>query len=262
MSTDLVPKSSKNYCCEKCDYYTFRKSQYDRHLSTDKHLNQGKSTIINQKVPKSSAAFDCICGKKYKDNSGLWRHKKSCSKKEEKPKEEEKQEINEEKDLIMLLIKENSELKNMMMEVIKNNTTNNTNINNSNKLCYNFSCKICDYNTNKKSSFNNHLLSAKHIKTINNKNMPKLCSTHKCENCEKEYNDRAGLWRHKKKCIQKEKIESENNISTKLLLNIIQQNQEFKNLLIEQNKQNNELQKNVIEVSKIAKTITINKNQC
>ena len=67
MSTNLVPKSSKKYCCENCDYYTFRKSQYDRHLSTDKHLNQKKSTIINQKVPKSSEAFECICGKKYKE---------------------------------------------------------------------------------------------------------------------------------------------------------------------------------------------------
>ena len=133
------------------------------------------------------------------------------------------------------------------------------------KLCPKFYCKKCDYNTSKKSSYNNHLLSAKHIKTTkNNEIMPKLCSTYKCENCEKIYNDRAGLWRHKKKCIQKEKetkeeniIEFENNISPELILNIIQQNQEFKNLLIEQNNknlelitQNNELQKNVIEVLK------------
>jgi hypothetical protein len=32
------------------------------------------------------------------------------------------------------------------------------------KLCSNFSCKICDYNTNKKSSFENHLMSCKHKK--------------------------------------------------------------------------------------------------
>jgi hypothetical protein len=132
MSTDLVPKSSKKYCCETCDYYTFRKSQYDRHLSTDKHLNQEKSTFFNQKVPKSSAAFDCICGKKYKDKSGLWRHKKNCLEKEDK----------EEKDLIMLLIKENAELKNMMMKVIENgtsniNTINNNNNNNNNNKTFN-----------------------------------------------------------------------------------------------------------------------------
>jgi hypothetical protein len=79
--------------------------------------------------------------------------------------------------------------------------------------------------------------------------MPKLCSTHKCENCEKKYTDRAGLWRHKKKCVKNEEkeeniIESENNISPELILNIIQQNQEFKDLLLEQNKIMIEMAKN------------------
>ena len=130
MSTDLVPKSSIKFCCEKCDYVTFRKSQYVRHLSTDKHINQKKSTFINQKVPKSSAAFVCICGKKYKDKSGLWRHNKKCFKKEYNEKEEKTNEEPTDKELIMLLIKENSELKNMMMEVIKNGTNNTTNSHN------------------------------------------------------------------------------------------------------------------------------------
>jgi hypothetical protein len=100
-------------------------------MSTDKHINQEKSTIFNEKVPKSSSAFECICGKKYKDKSGLWRHKKKCFKKEE---------INQDptdKDLIMLLIKENSELKNMMMEVIKNGTNNTVNTVNSNNKTFN-----------------------------------------------------------------------------------------------------------------------------
>jgi hypothetical protein len=34
------------------------------------------------------------------------------------------------------------------------------------KLCPRFSCKFCDYNTYKKSSFGKHLLSTKHIKSI------------------------------------------------------------------------------------------------
>ena len=40
--------------------------------------NQPLSIFVNQKVPKSSSAFECNCGKKYKDKSGLWRHKKKC----------------------------------------------------------------------------------------------------------------------------------------------------------------------------------------
>ena len=37
----MVPtqKSSKKYHCEICDYFTSRKSQYARHLLTDKHKN-------------------------------------------------------------------------------------------------------------------------------------------------------------------------------------------------------------------------------
>jgi len=80
----LVPKSSKsskNFECKSCDYKTSRNSQFLRHLLTDKHKNnekstdfQQKSTNINQKVP----LFACECGKKYKERTGLWRHKKVC----------------------------------------------------------------------------------------------------------------------------------------------------------------------------------------
>ena len=47
-----------------------------------------------------------------------------------------------------------------------------------------------------------------------------------------------------------EMCDSENNISPELILNIIQQNQDFKDLLLEQNKQNSELQKQMLEVIK------------
>ena len=30
-------QSSEKFHCTICDYYTSRKSQYDRHLATDKH---------------------------------------------------------------------------------------------------------------------------------------------------------------------------------------------------------------------------------
>ncbi len=59
--SDLVPKSSEKYFCEICDYTTSRKSQYTRHLSTDKH-----KMVVNGSdlVPKSSNPFRCNCGKK------------------------------------------------------------------------------------------------------------------------------------------------------------------------------------------------------
>jgi hypothetical protein len=105
------------------------------------------------------------------------------------------------------------------------------------KFCSKFFCEKCDYNTSKKSSYDSHLLSAKHIKTTNNNEiLPKFCSNHKCENCEKEYRDRAGLWRHNKKCTSK------------------QGDKELLMLLI---KQNTELQKQMLEVIKNG---TVNNN--
>jgi hypothetical protein len=107
------------------------------------------------------------------------------------------------------------------------------------KISKKYFCEKCDYNTDRKSNLSNHLLSAKHIKTTNdNKNKSKISAKHKCYICEKEYNDRAGLWRHKKKCFEKE----ENTI--------IEQDINDKNLILTLIQQNNELQKQMLEVIK------------
>jgi hypothetical protein len=80
------------------------------------------------------------------------------------------------------------------------------------KICYKFYCENCDYRTSKKSSFDDHNLSRKHIKTlIGDKNGDKsdtksaiLLLSEKnivCEHCNKQYMSRNGLWKHKKKCL-------------------------------------------------------------
>ena len=121
-----------NYKCTQCHYYTSRKSQYERHLATDKHKNQQMSTNVNKKVQKDTHMdFECSnCGKEYKQRQGLWRHKQKCRSKLEDSSEDEisEKKTNEptNRDLIMMLIKENSELKTMMMKVLENGTTNNS----------------------------------------------------------------------------------------------------------------------------------------
>ena len=146
MAIKKVQKSSRLHVCDICDYSASRKSQYDRHLSTDKHkinvlaINGNDSAII--KVPND---YICtLCNKAYKDPSGLWRHKKKCqlvTNHQNCEKEIVKIEHDTtDKELIMILIKENSELKNMMMEVIKtgtHNTTHNTTHTNSHNKTFN-----------------------------------------------------------------------------------------------------------------------------
>jgi len=60
--------------CKICNYYTLRKSQYKRHITTTKHLQHNDPCVI---LPQMEI-FQCECGKKYKYNSGLSRHKKKC----------------------------------------------------------------------------------------------------------------------------------------------------------------------------------------
>jgi len=134
MSTEIVQKSSQIFNCEYCDFNTSRKSQFNRHLMSAKHK---KSTNINEKVPESSATFNCECGKIYKERSGLWRHKsKGCCFK----KPIENNTITDKDELINYLIKESQEMKNLVLEVLKNgvsNTNNNINHVNSHNQTFN-----------------------------------------------------------------------------------------------------------------------------
>jgi hypothetical protein len=76
----LVPYSSNKFVCEKCDFTCSRKSQYDRHLSTRKHMMDSKMIENDSSlVPNSSNEFKCECGKSYKWDSGYYRHKKKCN---------------------------------------------------------------------------------------------------------------------------------------------------------------------------------------
>ena len=118
------------------------------------------------------------------------------------------------------------------------------------KFCPKFYCENCDYGTSKKSSYDDHLMSAKHTKSmVGNEILPKFCSEFICPNCSKKYKDNSGLWRHKKKCIEKEtEMESnelnEQNDSVELIKYLMKENLEFKQMIIEQNKQMIEMSKN------------------
>jgi hypothetical protein len=109
------------------------------------------------------------------------------------------------------------------------------------KLCFKFYCKNCDYGTSKKSSYDNHNESQKHknndLTTNDNEKNAKLCfKKYECENCVKSFNDRAGLWRHNKKCNESQKSNKSPEISQELILTIIKQNSELQNTIIEMSK--------------------------
>lgn len=139
-SNDFQQKSSNNYHCIFCDYYTGRKSNYDEHILTRKHQKSMASNLEPSKICKIPAnpatSYSCQnCGKNYKDNSGLWRHKQKCTiKQSDPPFTVQDTHIMSDKELITMLVKQNSEL----MNVIKNGTHNNHSHNNhSNNKTFN-----------------------------------------------------------------------------------------------------------------------------
>ena len=71
MNTKKQPINKLKYECEKCQYVTYVKANWEKHITTKKHLE----------FP-NAVNFECnSCGKKYKDKSGLWRHDKKCTEK-------------------------------------------------------------------------------------------------------------------------------------------------------------------------------------
>ena len=76
MATILVPKSSKLFQCELCDFKSSRESQYNIHLLTLKHqsaTNQQQMTTFL--VPKSSNFFQCeLCDFKCSKENQYNRH--------------------------------------------------------------------------------------------------------------------------------------------------------------------------------------------
>ena len=129
MLTNLVQKVPEKYICLFCDYSTSRKSQYDRHLLTSKHINL---TNFNNFSSESSENHICDnCNKIYKSRVGLWGHKKKCLKKKEKMNETNESIDLNDKNLILTLIQQNNDLQKQMLEVIKNGTNVNNTINNN-----------------------------------------------------------------------------------------------------------------------------------
>jgi len=133
-----------------------------------------------------------------------------------------------------------------------------------------FNCLNCNYKCFKKSEWEKHINTAKHKKGDNNdKNHVK--SPYLCNNCGKSFSYRQTLFTHKKKCNYKNENNNNNNnenvldFSDKLLNTeniikvleqntaLITQNQEFKDLILEQNKI-------IMELAKNAGNNTINSN--
>lgn len=143
-------------------------------------------------------------------------------------------------------------------------------------------CVPCNYGTEFLKDFKKHVRTKKHLSNINPETkLPFLCD------CGKQYKHHSSLYNHKKSCKIINKIETTNStptpapilseqtlqetetdkdassVDSALVMSILKENSDFKNMLLEQSNhmkqvqiENNELQKQLIDVIKQQKSIT------
>ena len=164
MSEKTLGKSAK-FFCEKCEYKTDDKKDYDKHIATRKHKLRTKEDNVEH---KNTIIHICsVCNKIYKARSGLWSHKKKCIQHTNYKinkinniddvtgantydiNDDKKQMLSEDMDLkkiIFELITQNKELQKTITEMIPkigntNNNSNNINIKIDNITLLNDKCK-------------------------------------------------------------------------------------------------------------------------
>ena len=143
-----VAKVSQKFYCILCDYKCIKKSNFEKHLSTEKHkkrlLDDQIMTNDDLKVAKvAQPLFTCECGKKYKYKQGLSVHTKKCNFILDDHSDNSNNQLTLSNDVIMKLLNDNQELKNIIFKQqeqiselipkVGNNNTNNT-INNNQKF--------------------------------------------------------------------------------------------------------------------------------
>ena len=117
-----------------------------------------------------------------------------------------------------------------------------------------FFCKFCYYKTTKKNDYLKHLKTTKH--SGNQMETKKSLFIFKCDFCNKEYKNRSGLWKHNKKCflIIKDSVEDDeinpDTTSPNVIMHLLKQNDDFKQLIVEQNKTIIEQSNKLIEICK------------
>jgi len=145
-----------------------------------------------------------------------------------------------------------------------------------------FFCKLCDLATSNKKDFNKHLMTSKHRKRekkitndsedvkINNK----LCENNFVCNCGNTYKYRQGLYKHKKTCdVDKNKELSnkaflehfnENMTDKDLIMYLLKENKEFKELILNQSnkmlEQNSKMMELAVKPSSVANINNTNTN--
>lgn len=147
-SKKLSNKIIEEYVCIGCKYTCSKKSDFQKHLLTRKHLSHHNVRLSRQEnekksqnSPQETNVYECPCGKIFKTHGGLWKHKQRCGGEKCVMIPETNTIISHEpteasdKETIMMLVKQNQEFKDLIItqnnqivemskEVAKGNVSN------------------------------------------------------------------------------------------------------------------------------------------
>ena len=137
-----------------------------------------------------------------------------------------------------------------------------------------YNCVKCNYTTERKSQYERHNLTSKHKRIHENTdNSSNKFKSYICDKCNNEYKFHSGLWKHKKTCNKIPHTIKATEINTNepanantmldnpsLMVELLKQNQEFKQLLIDQNKQMMEMAGNMVNMGNTVNNNTNNVN--
>jgi len=123
------------------------------------------------------------------------------------------------------------------------------------KVATKFCCETCDYKCNKKSDYQKHLNTVKHKMIVNalncNKKVAQQIPEHFGCICGKVYAQKTNMYRHRKTCSVAN--QTTNMTDTELVKFLLKENQEFKQLIIEQSSK-------MLELASIPKSTNNNCN--
>ena len=149
------------------------------------------------------------------------------------------------------------------------------------KMSQKYYCEICDYKTAKKTDFERHCSTRKHLHGANgnilethsitsktsknaqlnhsegrifskpknevkthkkNEKNEKKTKKHQCLCCKKSYNSRSGLWKHQQVCFMSVPPGDEDDETTNIVVELLKDNNDFKHLILEQTQQIRQIQ--------------------
>jgi len=138
------------------------------------------------------------------------------------------------------------------------------------KLAKKYVCELCNFTSFNKKNYTLHLSTRKHLANVKSDIDECKPVALSCTLCKKQYNSRNGLWKHAKKCVipsNTDNVIIDNTVnlqqpeSIQLHISESSSNEtKVLNLILELMKNNNELQKQILDVCKNTNNMNNNNN--